>query len=432
MRIVLRLKERMRRRYFIFSLGLALVILVYLNVRTTDELYCKEKFGVHSESSHINYSETSYVSGNLGERLFSERRQKIEERCDNISHIGKTTDFAIKSHLIIDKKYKLVYCFVEKNGCTFWKRVFQILNGFKNVSDPFDTQAMDAYGGNQTAENMPFDTIHKALISSTKFMFVRDPYERLLSGYVDKLFLPYAPYWFDLGRFIVDKFRRNSTSGALSCGDDVTFEEFIRYYIYSLKTGIRSDVHFSSNYKFCRPCEIKYDYVAKMENFKDETLFLLEKLNLSKTIKIKDFDSETERDGIFNAVDWGFHVDKNVDNCTTKDKALYKTYKKLQIRGIISKDIPYPFSNVSKIDIDEYKKSLLKANADPGPREKRKLNRNEAFLEAYNSLPRDLFQELQNILSVDAALFGYESNPEIFIYKSKPTKYQYFNTNRRK
>jgi hypothetical protein len=290
---------------------------------------------------------------------------------------------------------------------------------------------MDAYGGYQTAENMPFDTIHKALTSSTKFMFVRDPYERLLSGYVDKLFLPYAPYWFDLGRFIVDKFRRNSTSGALSCGDDVTFEEFIRYYIYSLKTGIRSDVHFSSNFEFCRPCEIKYDYVAKMENFKDETLFLLEKLNLSETIKIKDFDSETERDSIINAVNWGFYVDKNVDNCTTKDKVLYKTYKKMQIRGIISKDIPYPFSNVSKIEIDEYKKALLKANADSGPRERRKLNRKEAFLEAYNSLPQDLFQELQNILSVDASLFGYESNPDISIYKSKPMKYQYFNTNRR-
>jgi hypothetical protein len=226
---------------------------------------------------------------------------------------------------------------------------------------------------------------------------------------------------------IIDKFRQKSPSAAPPCGDDVTFEEFIRYYINSWKAGIKVDAHFSSNYEYCRPCEIKYDYIAKVENFKEETLILLEKLNLTQAVKFKDFDSETERDAILQAIAWEFYVYKNVDNCTTKDKVLFKTFKKMQIRGVISKDIPYPFSDVSKVDIDEYKTALLKANADSGPREERKLNRKEAFMEAYHSLPQDLFQELQNIVSVDAELFGYRSKPDIMkVNKTGPFKFRYF------
>ena len=370
----------------------------------------------------------SHVLGYHSER-FNERRRNLQQTCHNLSLTGmSSSEGATKSHFLLDDKHKLVYCFVEKNGCTFWKRVFQILNGFKNVSDPFDTKSEDAYGGYQTAENMPFYEIHKVLSSYTKFMFVRDPYERLLSGYVDKLFVPYAPYWFDLGRFIVQKFRQNDAPTVRSCGDDVTFEEFIRYYIYSWKTGERKDVHFSTNHEYCKPCEIKYDYIAKMENFKEETLFLIETLNLTNTIRLKDFDSESDRDAILSDIYWAFFAMK-VNNCTRKDDILYKIYKKVQIRGIISKDIPFPFSDVSDVGIDEYKEALLNANAQSGPKEKRKLQRKEAFLEAYNTLPEDLFQELQNILSDDVKLFGYKSKPDILFKSSdlEQSNYHYFN-----
>ncbi|XP_045199726.2 carbohydrate sulfotransferase 11-like [Mercenaria mercenaria] len=413
--------------------GVALILLIVLNVRTTDELLrqsCSRYYGDISQGKRITRNENtgSEKQSTVVDR-FIERKQHLKDKCSNISLDTLASEVAVKQHLIIDDKYRLVYCSIEKNGCTFWRRVFQILNGFKNVTDPFKTRGMAAFGGYKTAEKMPFYEISKILSYSTKFIFVREPYERLLSGYVDKLFLPNAPYWFELGRFIVKSFRQNGGSSASSCGDDVTFEEFVRYYLHSHKTNTRKDVHFSHNYEHCRPCEIDYDYIAKLENFKEDTLFILKEMGLDNTIQIKNFEKETERDAITDAIDWGFDVYERVDECITKYKTLLRIYKKLQIRGIISKDVPFPFSNTSveTVHIDEYKEALLNAHAQSGTREKRKLNRKEAFLEAYSTLPYELRTELRKELSADAELFGYETYSEnIKIAESYVPKFRYF------
>jgi hypothetical protein len=112
-----------------------------------------------------------------------------------MSLTGKTSELGIKSHLIIDEKYKLIYCTIEKNGCTFWKRVFQILNGFKNVSDPFDTKAMAAYDGYQTLEKLPFYKIHKALTSSTNFYL----FGTLTRGFCQDTLINYLHHIHDFG-----------------------------------------------------------------------------------------------------------------------------------------------------------------------------------------------------------------------------------------
>lgn len=309
----------------------------------------------------------------------------------------------------------MVYCFIEKIGCTFWLRVFQILNGFKNVTDPYQTRGMEAYGGYKTAKNFPFYTLNYIFRHSTKFLFVRDPFERLLSGYVDKMFLPITPYWLNLERFIVEKFRQKTSVSRVKCDEAVTFAEFVEYFLNSEQTNDRKDMHFSSNFDHCRPCELDYDYIGKLETFEEDTTYLLEELKLNKTIQIKNFVEKSEKDAVTLEIDWIYSVDKSVDACIPKSERLFRAYRKLQIRGLISKDIPFPFSNETgmSIGIHELKKVFLDIHARSGPPEIRKTNRKEAFLEAYSSLPRDLLTRLQEQLKVDAELFGYEVYPDI-------------------
>ncbi|XP_053404571.1 carbohydrate sulfotransferase 13-like [Mercenaria mercenaria] len=433
MRRFLRCTKRSSLQKLLILTGVALILLTFINVRTTEELLrqsCNPYYGDRSQDKKLTRKQNtgSDKHSSVVDR-FIQRKQHLKDKCSIISLDTVASEVAVKQHLIIDDKYKLVYCTIEKNGCTFWKRVFQILNGFKNVTDPLQTRGVAAYEGYKTAEKMPFYELSNILSYSIKFIFVREPYERLLSGYVDKLFLPCAPYWFELGRFIVKSFRQNGGSSASSCGDDVTFEEFVRYYLYSYKTNTKRDVHFSHNYEHCRPCEIDYDYIAKLENFKEDTLFILKEMGLNNTVQIKNFEKETERDAIMDEIDWGFYVYESADKCITKYKTLLRIYKKLQIRGIISKDVPFPFSNksVETVHIDEYKEALLNAHAQSGTREKRKLNRKEAFLEAYSTLPHELRTELQKELSADAELFGYATYPETLkVAESYVPKFRYF------
>ena len=54
-------------------------------------------------------------------------------------------------------------------------------------------------------------------------MFTREPYSKLLSGYIDKLFAPNPYFWNVIGRFIIQKFRKYPSLRSLECGHDVTF-----------------------------------------------------------------------------------------------------------------------------------------------------------------------------------------------------------------
>lgn len=367
----------------------------------------------------------------IGDR-FKRRREHLLRQCDNMKGYFEVqnSENAVKEHLTIDRKSRLVYCAIEKIGCTFWKRVFQIISGFRNVTDPFQIQGIRAYEGYLTAKGMPFDKIHYILKHSKKFIFVREPYERLLSGYVDKLFAPNAAYWSFIGTFIVKQFRPNATDRDKRCGDDVTFEEFVRYFIHSQHNNMRRDAHFVPNFEHCRPCEIDYEYIGKLETFEDDTLYLLKELKLDKKIKFNNFQKETERDAIVDAADYVFSMKRAITRCMTMNEALFRAYRKLQIRGIISKEVPFPFAmNLERdIGINEYKQALLAALEESGPSSTRKANRKEAFVEAYSSLPQDLMMKLQDDLSIDANLFGYETYPKILKnVDSLQSDFEYFN-----
>ena len=349
------------------------------------------------------------------ENRFTKRWHRLQEQCKLKTHYeaAQNSELAVKEHLTIDQKHNLVYCAIEKVGCTFWKRVFQILSGSKNVSNPFHIQGIRAYEGYLTAKGMSFDKIHMILKSSTKFIFVREPYERMFSGYVDKLFSPNAAYWNYIGTFITNSFRKNATEISKKCGHDVTFEEFIRYFLHSQATNEKRDAHFVPHFEHCRPCELDYDYIGKLESFEEDTLYLLKKFNLDKLVKFDNFEKETEMDAIVDAVDYVYSMRGSITRCMSMREALLRAYRKLQIRGLISKEIPFPFSGKTsqKISRNQFKQALLKAYEYSGSSKTRKVNRKEAFIEAYSTLPPALMDKLKRALSVDTHLFGYETFP---------------------
>ena len=96
-----------------------------------------------------------------------------------------------------------------------------------------------------------------------KFLVVRHPFDRLVSGYKDKLANSNIHYERSLGKKILKMIHPNLTKRVLRQGKGVTFPEFVKYII-SNGNHIK-DPHFRNMHELCYPCHIQYDYIAKLE-----------------------------------------------------------------------------------------------------------------------------------------------------------------------
>ena len=126
------------------------------------------------------------------------------------------------------------------------------------------------YGLCNLAEYNRSDIIHR-LKNYFKLMVVRNPFDRLVSGYKDK-FSGTNEYF---ERIIVipkilPEFRPGFNVSKYIKG--ATFPEFMKYFT---KYGSpRADRHFRSHESHCHPCQIQYDYIAKLETQSRDVHFI--------------------------------------------------------------------------------------------------------------------------------------------------------------
>ncbi|ESP00559.1 hypothetical protein LOTGIDRAFT_75769, partial [Lottia gigantea] len=186
-------------------------------------------------------------------------------------------------NILMYKPKNMSYCVIPKNGCTFWIRVMRYLNKDtenKKISSPFDISRFEAHGWryNQTLYRLQ-NTKHRDLIfKSTRFLVSRDPYSKLLSGYMDKLFLPM--YWTFQGINMIKKVRKNPSDLSLKCGHDLSFQEFLDFLLTEKDDPTKIDGHFRPTQFYCSPCIFKPHFVAKQESFKKDSEYILGKFGL--------------------------------------------------------------------------------------------------------------------------------------------------------
>ena len=186
----------------------------------------------------------------------------------------------------MDEKHHLIFCYVPKNGCSLWKRVFYILSGHKAGKAVFNLSST-AIHSSKVVKHLKgnFFQMHHSLQSSKKVLFVRDPYERLFSGYVDKYFSPCA---FNHNK-IISRFRLPKV-GHAECQPGMNFTEFLLYVTKT--TGINE--HFRRQYQMCLPCYVPYDYIGKMETFRQDLEFILRSVNVDPSLVLGPEDSVEE------------------------------------------------------------------------------------------------------------------------------------------
>ena len=148
------------------------------------------------------------------------------------------------------------------------------------------------YGLSQA--NMKRKTAQKIYKGYFKFMFVRNPYTRLLSGFRDKFRIhkkeELPDVWFtDTVRQVVKKYRTESEAVLASKLNEtaITFEEFLKFVIEDNKKHKTTNMHWKPLYLLSMPCIIKYSFIGKFETFAEDFKYLMSKIAVVQVPEIK-------------------------------------------------------------------------------------------------------------------------------------------------
>ncbi|XP_077460887.1 carbohydrate sulfotransferase 12-like [Stigmatopora argus] len=241
------------------------------------------------------------------------RKQRIMDVCSQKYFPGSTPAFEqipIREldHLIVDHKHKIIYCYVPKVACTNWKKVMAFLS--QSVLSPKSGKPYT------DAASIPYYLIHKnsmdptfakllgqrgspsrhmmagMLQNYTKFLFVRDPFVRLISAFRDKFLRPNGPFYSSIGRGMILRYGNLSkeevpktVAEAHAAGIKPTFPQFISYLLDEAREKKIFNDHWRQVNSLCHPCQMNYDFIGQLETLETDAEQLLKLLQVDHLVQ---------------------------------------------------------------------------------------------------------------------------------------------------
>ncbi|XP_062856116.1 carbohydrate sulfotransferase 8 [Trichomycterus rosablanca] len=243
-------------------------------------------------------STTAGHAANETERLIQRQqsRQKLmQEFCSRSKSLTKTVTHQQVAHIFVEDSHKLLYCEVPKAGCSNWKRVLMVLQG--KASSPMELRHEQVHYGNSVKGLVTLS--HKEILhrlnTYTKVLFVREPFERLVSAFRDKFESPNFYYHPVFGKPIIAKYRTDAQPADLLTGDGVTFREFIQYLL-DVNRPVGMDNHWELMGKLCHPCLINYDFIGKFETMDEDANFLLKQIRAPANLTFPKFKDRNPKE----------------------------------------------------------------------------------------------------------------------------------------
>lgn len=332
------------------------------------------------------------------------------ETCKQFSVTEYLPDYRLSG--LMYSHAQIVYCAVAKTGSTMWKSIIRFLNRDcpAHLKSPYDmSKATIHYGKLINTSVYHMNNLQHRINASRKFsfMFSRNPYTRLWSAYIDKIYLP--DFWISEARIIV-KQRQNHTIENINCPDDITFAEFVEFVVKE-KTVNR---HWMPVHRVCSPCHFHFDYIGKQETFDTDSTYILDKFNISRSLPSRNF---TER----LLSDTAAIIDKNFavlgrypKYCLTTEQLAERLWRTFKITGYISDKSKLDLQDTTKIDRNIFRNRVvdeIKRNADS--QENWGEQRYFYLRSSYQSLTNSTLNRIRKYYQLDFALFGYDPKPPI-------------------
>lgn len=216
----------------------------------------------------------------------------------------------------ISMRLNAIYMETPKVGCSTIKRCLQAIEAEGKCPVPDDVHdrlASPLFSPGNSGEPI---TVLFGSDDYFRFSFVRNPFTRALSAYLDKIA---GGQW--------ERDRRLPLLG-FKPTDDVTFTEFL-HRVADQPDHLR-DIHWMSQFGILRPDRVKYHFIGRFERFKDDMEFLLGKINGSAKPSGK-------------AVNW------HATNASKKLKQYYGSEEIAVVRAIYANDF-WHFGYSTKAD----------------------------------------------------------------------------------
>ncbi|KAL8623350.1 hypothetical protein ACOMHN_054934 [Nucella lapillus] len=392
----------------------------------------------HGDSIHRATGHTSYTVFTRNEQeengfLRMRKRQKLlsdfcSSRSDRASGDVVSGDSLFRTNVMVSTHRPLLYCPVGKAASTFITRFLVAAEETHPVESPYVISPQKAVRmrSKRTGSYIlfaPLSSVVEAegveerrfLESVTRVVFVRCPFERLWSAYVDKLMLPNPHYWHTWGLPALREFPNTphtagaDWSSAKDCGQSVSFPQFLSFAVSRLH---KTDTHVRPVARDCAPCDVSYDVIGHVETLRSDVLYLTSLLRLNNaTLTAMDWGEGRARDAIREGVREVL-VDRvsQITRCMALEDAAKRLWRVLQIRGVISRqtDFPHTLSGPS-VTSSAVEAALLKARSESsGMKEALAEQKNAAFLAAYHGVSRRLKNKIRQAYAEDFQMFGFD------------------------
>ena len=302
---------------------------------------------------------------------------------------------SLKGRLQLTAAERLVWCLVPKVGTTYIK--YQLkweIDAWQKLSSK--------------TSDVKFSEHHRK-----SFVFIREPYSRLLSAYMDKILT--TPTWWPRKGAQIMKLAgtiQNDTAWFTKCAVHATFADFIRYFIVSEKTGKGRDLHFIPMHDQCGLCNKRYDFLGHLETFSEDLDFILRSVNISVEIKPQQ-ETIMQRKAV-EALDEGkIQINKCTDNYTVM-KHLWFSF---QARGFLPDSLEMPLGVEASLNMtgDKFGKALVKSWLDNKGSFDSKHQKRNILRQMYQQIQLQDRLKLMKILEKDFLMFKYDPQPpEVF------------------
>ena len=256
-----------------------------------------------------------------------ERYLKVVENIEKVcAKYGlNNTNKILINQLMVDEDHHLAYCQNAKVGSTTWMHHFNMLlpsnrrpwdDKDKRLSNPIRTRLLNKFKvGHKWKKYKWGESINRSTYEEfakdsnlTTFTFVRHPFERLVSAYIDKL---------EKHQHISAKYDKIM--------ERKSFPEFVEIVLQEFETS-KINPHWKPYFNRCFHCAIPYNVIGRIETFQEDVQYIILKNNLEKILDLKttlQFSSKnsSKRDAQKAALKYFSKLNAN------QIQRLYKAYK---------------------------------------------------------------------------------------------------------
>ncbi|CAH1782044.1 unnamed protein product [Owenia fusiformis] len=279
----------------VFLLGMILICAVMYYI--SSEYHITKKYSLleqakentNSKDDGVDGIEKGVVGNQKLNETFNDRKKLLETVCDEIYNGHRPSIKSLKfPNIIVNDKLKILYCKVPKVACSNWLRLLYIADAKLSNITPSDKIIETIHIIEEGLRTKYFPTLDMysnqdkqyRIRNYLKFTFVRDPFERIFSAYLNKFVkTPDMHFRKDFGVEMYRLINEDVPPDDFKTGDNITFRQFIKTLVHP-RIGRPFNEHWQQYAELCHPCSIKYDIIGKYETMDTDVLYTLNKMGL--------------------------------------------------------------------------------------------------------------------------------------------------------